>query len=210
MKLIMKPIRISKNKLTTMMMLFIAVSCCSGKLFLSDATNDVYVGICGTHAVSSESLDWVTNNAPVRYDDGLAIMAFCRTGAVNLLVPLDKTIFIKFEMRDNTGKKVAETAEGKQWGSDIKHFPAEPGRNKHDRMSIWEARGPHTNGFSAFMSGPSLPAPKDLFEMTNSGIYYLTLEVRLMKQHMQTNGWTWTHIAIPPVTVKVERSPDTK
>jgi hypothetical protein len=39
--------------------------------------------------------------------------------------------------------------------------------------------------------------------MKDSGIYDLTLEVHLMKQHMRTNGWIWDHIAIPLVTGSV-------
>jgi hypothetical protein len=84
--------------------------------------------------------------------------------------------------------------------------------NLHDRMASWGASGSHTNEFSGFTTGYSIPPPKDLFVMTNSGIYNLTLEVHLMKQHMSgitnalgTPTWTWDHIAIPPVTVKVEK-----
>ena len=123
---------------------------------------------------------------------------------VMLVVPLEKSVFIRFQMRDPHGKEVEKTAECKEWGADVKHFPAKP-----DRMSHWQALGSHTNGTSMFINGPALPSPNALFVMKESGIYYLTMEIHLMKQRMIPGGWTWNHIAIPPVTIKVEK-PQTK
>lgn len=198
--------------LIVLALLSASVVCSSAKLFLSGATNDVYIGVCASHAVDFQNSDWVTNNAPIPYDDELAIMSFCNTGAVKLLVPVNNRIFVKVQMRDATGKEVAKTKEGEEWGSDLKYFPSKPGMNNHDRMASWGASGSHTNGFAAYSTGPWLPSAKDLFVMTNSGIYNLTLEVHLMKQHISgttntlgTPTWTWDHIAIPPVTVKVEK-----
>ena len=191
-----------------LMTLLIGTICSPGKLFLSDATNEVYIGVCGQNAVSFENLEWTTNNTPIRYDDKLTFMTFCRTGAIEVLYPINKSIFIKFQMQDATGKEVTKTTEGQHWGSDLQHFPSKPGLNVHDRMGHCGATGSHTNGFSALGSGPSLPSPKDLFEMRDSGIYDLTMEVHLTKQHMLgTTNWTWDHIVIPPVTVKVEKPP---
>jgi hypothetical protein len=115
-------------------------------------------------------------------------------------------------MRDEMGKDVSKTTEGKLWGSDAGHFPNKPGMNNHDRMSSWGVTGSHTNGFSAYSTGPWLPPSKDLFNITNSGIYCMTMKIHLMKQRMLettntlgTPDWTWDHIAIPPITVKVEK-----
>ncbi|MGA2279007.1 MAG: hypothetical protein ABSG80_01740 [Verrucomicrobiota bacterium] len=202
---------------TTLAVLLISIICSSGKLFFSAATNDVYIGVAENGIVNFTNADWVTNNMPIRYDDKLAIIAFCNTGAVRLLIPWDKTIFVKVQMRDATGNEIVKTAVGRLWGSDVERFPRKPGMNNHDRMASWGATGSHTNGFSAFTTGYSLPAPKDLFVITNSGIYDLTLEVHLMKQRMlgMTNAlgtptWTWDHITIPPVTVRVEKPPEGK
>jgi hypothetical protein len=198
--------------LIVLTLLLANVVCSSAKLFLSDATNDVYIGVSGDSIINFTNADWVTNNMPIHYDDTIAIIAFCNTGAVNLLIPVNNRIFVKVQMRDAAGKEVTKTKEGEQWGSDLKHFPSKPGMNNHDRMASWGASGSHTNEFFGFTTGYSIPSPKDLFVMTNSGIYNLTLEVHLMKQHMlgTTNAlgtptWTWDHIAIPPVTVKVEK-----
>jgi hypothetical protein len=194
------------KKLGINALLLISATRSPAMLVFSEETNNLYVGVCGESIVNFKNSEWVTNNAPIRYDDKLAIMGFCRTGAVNLLVPCDNRIFINVQMRDAAGKEVAKTAEGRLWGSELKYFPSKPGMNNHDRMASWEATGSHTNGFSAYSTGPSLPPPKDLFEIKSPGIYYLTMEIHLMKQHMQTNGWTWDHIVIPRVTVKVVKS----
>jgi len=211
MKFSQKSVALSKGLIITMMLL-ISTAGSSAKLFLSDATNDVYIGVSGDSVVNFASAEWLTNNMPIRYDDKLALIAFCKTGAVRLLIPSNNRIFVKFQMRDVAGKEVPKTAEGRLWGSDLEHFPSKPGRNNHDRMASWGATGPHTSGFASFTTGYAVPSPKDLFVVTNSGIYDLTLEVHLMKQRMlgTTNAlgtptWTWDHIAIPPVTVKVEK-----
>src|SRR5665213_3960969 len=117
--------------LVVLTLLLASVVCGSAKLFLSDATNDVYIGVCAEHAVNFQNSKWVTNNALITYDDRLAIIAFCNTGAVNLLIPINNTIFVKVQMRDVAGKEVAKTKEGLQWGSDLKHFPSKPGMNNH-------------------------------------------------------------------------------
>lgn len=209
MKLRQDSVKLYK-RLVILMILLISVVCCSGELFLSEVTNNVYIGVCGISPVNFEKSEWVTNGVPLRYDDRLVIMAFCRTGAVNLLIPLESRIYIRFQMQDIVKKEIARTSMGQQWGDDIEHFPRRPGMNKHDRMSEFRVLGSHTNGISNFSSvGPILPSPKDLFEMKGPGIYELTLEVHLMKQHMLgTNNWTWDQIVIPPVTVKVEKPPD--
>jgi hypothetical protein len=175
-------------------------------LVLSGATNEMYVGICGQSAVDFDNPTWITNNVAIRYDEELAVMVFCRTGAVQLLVPLNDAYFIKFEMSDATGKEISKTAEGSRWGSEFDEFSSKPGGK--NRVGSWGASGSHLDGFSKFSPGPRLPRPTDLFEIKNPGIYDLTMRIHFMKQRMLTNDWTWDSITIPPVTVKVEKPPD--
>lgn len=203
--MIMKPVRILSTNLAIPTILLTTIACCTGELVLSDATNDVYISVFSEHTVISTNLSWMTDTVPMRYDDKLEVMTFCRTGAVNLLFPLDKSVFIKFQMRNTAGKEVRKTAEGLRWGSDAGHFPREPGMNNHNRMSPLGAIGSHTNGISSFTSGPPLPSANDLFEINDSGIYYLTMEVNLMKQRFIPGNWTWDHIVIPPVTVRINK-----
>jgi ribosomal protein L31 len=174
-------------------------------MMLSSRTHDVYIGVYGRHTEITKGGQFLTNNIPIAYNDNLSIMPFCSTGEVELVHPLEKSLFILFQMRDASGKEVPKTSEGLEWGSDIKHFPLKPTRSNHDRMASWLARGSHTNGTAVLMNGPSLPSPNDLFVMNEGGLYYLTMEVHLMKQHVIPGGWTWDHIAIPAVTIKVER-----
>jgi hypothetical protein len=187
------------------MFLLVNQVCARAQLILSDSTNDIYIGVFGVRSQITKGVAFLTNDIPIPYDDDLTIMPFCSTGKAAVIVPLEKSIFIKFQMKDALGREIEKTAEGKEWGSDIKHFPSQPTRSDHDRMSRLEALGSHTNGMTSFASGPLLPKPKDLFVIKDSGIYYLSMEVHLMKQHMNSNGWTWDHIAIPPVTIKVEK-----
>jgi len=175
------------------------------QMILSNATNDVYIGVFAGHSEITESGRFLTNDIPIPYKDNLSIMPFCSTGEIELLYPLEKSLFIRFRMTDASGKEVSKTADGLKWGSDIKNFPLKPSRSQHDRMSSWFARGSHTNGTASLMNGPALPSPEDLFFMEKSGVYYLTMDVHLMKQHLIPGGWTWDHIAIPTIGIKVEK-----
>lgn len=177
----------------------------SAALFLSEPTNHVYVAICGRNSSGVEEPGSTTNGAPIHFDDQMLIGAFCETGQVNLLIPVNKAFFINFSMRDASGKEIEKTGEGRFWGSDVKNFPAEPGRNNRTRMARWVAPGPHTSTNAIYSLNYILPAPSELFKMQKKGIYDLRLDVRLMKQHMVTNGWVWDPLSIPPFTVKVEK-----
>jgi len=173
-----------------------------GSLVFSAPTNDIYIGITRLSDIFSSNTNWITNNIPIRWDDEIAITYLCKTGSVNLLIPLSKDIFIKCQMRDKDGNDISKTPLGELCGSQVQNFPAAPGMSSPNRMTMWSA--------DPWSMPPSFGpltriSANQLFQMKESGIYDLTLEVHLMKQHMQTNGWTWDHITIPPVTVKVEK-----
>jgi hypothetical protein len=186
---------------------------CSGKLYLSNTNNDLYVGVCG-HSVSVVEIlrtntAWITNVAPIRYDDGLVLMGFCRTNDISLLSPINEDYFIRFQMFDWNGKPVVKTLKGGKWGNQfdgLENALKEHFRKVMNQMTIWGAQGPHTNWSPLHSMAPfRLPSPKDLFEIEKSGLYDLKLEVHLLRQHMTTNGWTWDLVTIPPFTVKVEK-----
>jgi hypothetical protein len=177
---------------------------------LSRATNEMYVGVCGNAAVSFQDASWLTNSAPVPYDDRLMLFLFCRTGHVAVLLASDPSYSVNFEMQGPNGKTVPKTAAGRRWGSRGKDFSdGYPGHSKA-RFGSFSADGPHGDGFAKYAPGPLLPAPKDLFQMEVPGIYSLTLEVHLMKQITNTNVWTWEPLAIPRVTVRVEKPPSNR
>lgn len=201
---------------TVMVLILFGVGIVSSyaSLFLSEATNDVYVGICQAsreiRGNGSKNDIWVTNSVPLRIDEKLLILPFCKTGSVSLLVPCNKCVFVKFTMRDKIGNEVEKTSEGAQWGRDIGSFPKKPGMKSFDKMAPFNAiAGPDTILFEGWPGGLTLPAPGDLFKVKNGGIYNLTLEINLMKQHkLGTNSWQWDHISLPPTVVIVEKTPE--
>jgi len=201
----MNPSQISCKPFAIAAMLVVSGVESSSQMILSNATNDVYIGVFTGHSEITKNGQFLTNDIPIAYNDNLSIMPFCSTGEIELLYPSEKSMFILFRMTDASGKEVPKTAEGLEWGSDIKNFPLKPTRSKHDRMFSWLARGSHTNGAASFMNGPVLPSPEDLFFMGQSGVYHLTMDVHLMKQHLIPGGWTWDHLAIPTLTIKVAK-----
>ncbi len=176
-----------------------------GALVLSSVTEGVYVGVCGRSEVSLKTTSWVTNGVPMEHDDPIALMAFCTQGPVQLVVPR-KQYFIKFEMRDLHGQPVPKTALGQEWGSWAKELPA---LRELRAMMVWDVAGPHTLDNPGLSGGPSLPSPKELFDMERSGTYQLTIEVHLLKQTRSTNGWASKPITIPAFTVPVVKKEGT-
>jgi hypothetical protein len=175
-----------------------------GSLVFSGPTNGLYVGVSCANDMFSADIAGITNNVPIPYNDELAVIYFCKTGFVNLLLPLNKEISIKFQMRDKDGKEVAKTPLGELWGSQIQNFPSKSDDDNSYQMTGWGAAPWEIS--KPMPSWPRLISPDKLFQIKGSGVYDLTLEVHLMKQRMLgTNNWTWDHIAIPPVTVKVEK-----
>lgn len=174
-----------------------------GSLVFSEPTNDLYIGVSCASDMFSADITRITNNIPISYNDELAVLYFCKTNSVDLSLPMNKELFIRFQMRDKDGKEVSKTPEGELWGDQVQNFPSKPGMNKRNRMAGWGAT-PLDIG-RPFPSWPRLVSPDKLFQIKEKGIYDLTLEVHLMRQRMLTNGWTWDHVAIPPVTVKVEK-----
>ncbi len=178
--------------------------------FISSPNDNIYVEITGTKNSILET-EWVTNELPIQFDDQLVIAFLCKTSSVPILVPVNKGIFIKFELQNATGKSISKTAEGNLWGADVENFPAKPGRKSHDKMTGFSATGPEELANPAYTKGPSFPSAKDLFAIDEPGIYQMTAEVHFMKQIMLKNdpaGWTWKHIKIGPFTAAVEKPSD--
>jgi hypothetical protein len=176
-------------------------------LFYSDTTNAISVGVCGVTGIRVDQTDWITNATPVGFDEKMTMGAYCTTGTVSVLFPVNKSVFINFQMQDRFGKKVEKTPEGRLWGADVKDFPESPGRNPRNRMASGTAAPLHSDKNPALALGWSLPAPRDLFMIEENGVYTLSLEVHLMRQRSSTNdwGWTWEHITIPPFKVSVQK-----
>jgi hypothetical protein len=174
--------------------------------FLSGATNQVYLGVSGRSSVDPENSNWLTNREPIRLDDPLAISFYCRTGAIQVMTPLDSRFFIRFQMHDAIGAQIPVTPEGFRWGSDVERFPTAPGRSKRTRMVAMPVAGPDAAGLTNYSPGPVLPSAQQLFRMEKPGLYWLTLEVHMMKQEFKSDrDWIWVHIKIPPFTVPIEK-----
>lgn len=195
----------------TAFILAVGTFSCHAMLVFSQATSSVYAGVCpldaALHGMGSRSDGWATNRVPIMFDEKLMAMFFCNTGNIPVLVPCNESVFVKFTLHDQLGGEIDKTSEGSLWGNDIRHFPKKPGIKTFDRMSGHRAvAGPDSEHFQGWPGGIPLPAPDDLFEIKKSGIYYLTLEVHLMKQRiLGPNSWTWDPIALPPITVTIIR-----
>jgi len=181
-----------------------------GLIVFSEPTNGLYVGVSCASDMFSADTRRITNNIPIPYNDELAVLYLCNTGSVDLLIPQNKEFSIKFQMHDKTGNVIAKTPLGELWGGQVTNYPSKPSITNNIRMSGWSAAS--WDSSKPVPSWPRLVSADKLFLVKEKGIYDLTLEVHLMQRRIleTTNSsgmheWTWDHIAIPPVTIKVEK-----
>lgn len=58
------------------------------------------------------------------------------------------------------------------------------------------------------VSGPLLPAAKDLFQIDKPGIYTLEIQMQMFQIHKNTNQWTRELIRFSPIKIKIEKPPN--
>ena len=171
----------------------------------SETNNGVYLAISGS-----------STNALVMYDDSLAWRPFCESvdGQSEFNYP-DRSYFIKLTMLNALGEKVQKTELGKGFGvkfdqlhsyQDIVHPPDAGYSSPHIGSIV--AQGPYD--VSAPVSGPLLPAPRDLFQIETPGIYTLQIQMQMFLIHKTTNQWTRELIRFSPISIRVERPPGRK
>jgi hypothetical protein len=109
-------------------------------------------------------------------------------------------------MHDLAGHEVAKTEEGKKWGTKAIEKIRLHGTDEFGRVALTTAgMRAETNALWDLASGTTIPSIKDLFVVTNSGLYKVTMEVHLFKRELGVNDWTWNHVTIPAFTFMVEK-----
>jgi hypothetical protein len=192
-----------KIKIILLLLLFVVCMATVPKSFaaiLSETNSGIYIGISGTRT-----------NTPLQFDDRLVWRPFCNTGMVSLNYP-DPNYGIKIKMFGPDGNEVTKTKLGESFGSDfdqvhsykdVIHTGLMGYHSSH--MGDIEAQGPYDKRGGVLLSGPLLPAPKELFQMEKPGVYKLEIQMQMFKIHKNTNQWTRELVRFSSVRFKVEK-----
>jgi hypothetical protein len=160
---------------------------------LSATNSEVYYAIEGAS----------DTNSVIQCDNKLVWSAFSTSVPIELNYP-NVEYGIKIKMTAPDGSVVKKTELGSQYGTRFdrvkKPEDAFPRRHLGCIMAErwYDARG-------GPMSGPLLPAPRDLFAMKNPGIYRLEIEMMFFRVNRGTNGFSRDILRYPPVTLKVKK-----
>lgn len=198
--------------ITAVSAILFAITSASAQLYLSPVTNGIYVGVGGRNALHLKSGVWLTNQVAITDNEPLALFFFSRTGSADIAIPMKSDFFLKFEMRDPSGKAVARTKAGQRWGSRFGALPKGLGQTRSltKHMILLQVRGSHEETSATPCRGPSLPSPRDLFQMNRAGMYDLQVEVFAMQGIRGRDGKlkTWKPLAMPPFSIKVAKALD--
>ena len=138
--------------------------------------------------------------------DGLAWGLFCDTGHVTAYYPL-RAYWLRLDMTGPSGKEVQKTPLGRQYGArfdDIGRYSPEwsgPGFHSGSRLMRVEAYGPYDEGEPGFSGTSLIPAPSQLFQMRQPGIYKLQVEMQLFRGGAP---WGSNVVRFPPLTINVD------
>lgn len=169
----------------------------------SETNNGIYLAISGS-----------STNEPVAFDDHLVWHPFYNTnaGEIELNYP-DRSYGIKVKMLDAFGKEIPRTKLGQDFGSkfdEVRSYEAliqiENGGYHNGHMGSIVAQG--TYDVADGVSGPLLPAAKDLFQIDKPGIYTLEIQMQMFQIHKNTNQWTRELIRFSPIKIKIEKPPN--
>ena len=110
------------------------------------------------------------------------------------------------------GQDVPKTALGKTFGSEWDSFSANSdearwahhlGYGNHRRAPVF-AWGSFTNN-QTLGGGIPLPAPKDLFQMRQAGVYTLEIEMQMLRVNTVSNHLTRHVVRFSPIKILVEK-----
>jgi hypothetical protein len=171
---------------------------------LSAITNNLYLAVQGwSH--KSTGLD---TNKVIQFDDELNWCPFCITGHVELNYP-NPTHGIKIKMWNKEGKEVPKTSLGETYGSKWSqlHSPLDNDRHNIGGITAWRGRYYESDIFT----GPILPSPNELFQMDESGVYTMEIQMQMFRHpnSNDTNEWAHNLFGFPPIKIKVEKPPET-
>jgi hypothetical protein len=177
------------------------------EIVLSSPTNGVYVGITTLSPSIAFKVAAYTNSTPFNCEDSLKLLLFSAQGSCHIAYPQKNAHFMRFEMINAKGKKVPKTVIGKAWGSSFGKVSKRMGRE----FSIAEYAVPlfversHKN-LESIACGPSLPSPLELFDLKEDGLYFLNIEVFVLKAVLSPEGkitkWESTTLCLGPVRVQ--------
>jgi hypothetical protein len=174
----------------------ILLATCSAAI--SQSTNDVYLAVAGWRAGYGP-----VPNEPIRFDDQLTFLAFCDTGQVELVYPLDTRYGMRIRMFDARGVEVAKTRKGESVGSrfdELRDF-------KDTRTGVMVAWGSYKEN-PGLGGGKALPTPNALFKLKKPGIYTMEIEMQMFLVLKRTNQWSRKLFRFSPVRVAVEKPSD--
>jgi hypothetical protein len=172
-------------------------------LGLSETNHGLYLAVASWHRVlSGDKSDPFISIEPFRFNDKLVWRPFCNTGRAELTYPGPPHL-ARISMTAPDGKAVAKTRLGETFGSEFDHARFE------DTVHGWsvarvEADSPYDARGGGF-TGPTLPAPADLFQMEKPGIYMLEIQMQMFRVVRVTNQWTKPLIRFSPIRLKVEK-----
>jgi hypothetical protein len=192
-----------KTKIILLLLLFVVCMATVSKSFaviLSETNSGIYIGISGTRT-----------NTPLQFNDRLVWRPFCNTGMVSLNYP-DPNYGIKIKMFGPDGNEVTKTKLGESFGlnfdqvhsyKDVIHTGLMGYHSSH--MGGIEAQGRYDERDGPLLSGPLLPAPKELFQIEKPGIYTLEIQMQMFRVIKSTNQWTRELIQFSPIKIRVEK-----
>jgi hypothetical protein len=184
--------------------------------FLVQVNSALATGFSGTNNGVYIAISGLSTNERVMYGEPLAWRPFCSSadGQSEFNYP-GRDYFINMTMLDALGKKVPKTEMGMAFGvkfdqlhsyQDIVGSTRAGYSNPHIGSIL--AQGPYD--VSAPVSGPLLPAPKELFQIEAPGNYALQIQMQMFLIHKNADQWTRDLIRFSPVTIMVEKPPGAK
>lgn len=145
-------------------------------------------------------------NELIRFDEKLVWHPFSKIGEVELNYS-DPEYGLKIRMIGPDGKTVAKTALGRRFGTKFESVQRYEDAFHGWHMGNVTAKGEY-DARDAPLSGPLLPSAKELFQMAESGVYTLEIQMQMFQIIKQTNSWTRKLIRFDPVKLKIEKPPD--
>jgi len=175
---------------------------------LSAPTNGVYL------AIGSGTARATTVNEPLRISDELVFLPFCDSGKVQLAYATDPAYSTVITMSDRNGVSLPRTALGRRFGSRFDRLHNITDVHTYTILA-WGSytNNPGLGGGRFFTQPPSGRSSnirvEDLFKVKAPGTYTLRLEMQMFRFDPKgTSSWKRSLFRFPPVTVTVEKPPD--
>jgi hypothetical protein len=130
-------------------------------------------------------------------------MAFCNTGEVELVRPLDIAYGVKIKLTDASGADVPKTALGAKFGLKFDKLRSVSDSRVYPNI----ATGPYKD--NPFCSGGKfLPRPNELFNIEKPGVYNLEIQMQMFRQSgsLDAKERSKSLFVFPVVRMRIEKS----